>query len=258
MEVLKFEKVSFNIDKRNILENISFSVKKGDFFSIIGPNGAGKTTLIKLIFKIIDKNSGYISLNNKNITIFSRKEIAKQISLVSQNNQFSGTIKVLDFMEFARYPHLDFFEKIDGKHSEIIDNSLKMTNVFHLKNRKLSTLSGGEIQRVFIAGAIAQETEIIVLDEPVSNLDPAHREKIMKLLKKINQEENKTIIIVTHDINEASLLSNKILGIKNGKKVFYGTPKDLMKKEILKEIFDYDFLISKHPELEKEIVLSRL
>jgi len=234
--MLEFKNVTYKIDNKNILNDVSFNVQKKDFISIIGPNGAGKTTILELIMKMINKTEGQIVLNGKEIENYTRKELAKKISYVPQVLNTDSEFSVKDVILMGRIPYIKILEDYNLNDCEIANNAMRRTNIFDLKDRNIETLSGGELQRVFIARALAQETEIMVLDEPISNLDIYQQLEIMNLLKTLNND-GISIIAVLHDMSMALKYSNKAILLNEGQVYESGLTENVIKKENIFKVF---------------------
>ena len=186
MKLISIENICVDLSNKNIISDISFDINEGEYFSIIGPNGAGKSTLLKAMCNIIDHSSGNIIISGANIRSINQKELAKQITYVTQIpiiNDYS----VYDFIMFSRYPYFSSFSSISSEDKKKVLESMEITDVVEFSSRKLRTLSGGERQRVNIASAIAQDTKIILFDEPGTFLDPFYDQQISKLISDINQ-----------------------------------------------------------------------
>lgn len=245
--MIKASDISYIINNNKILDNITFTIKQGEMVSIIGPNGAGKSTLANIIMGILKSSSGTITLYNKNIHSYSKKDKAKLISYVPQDYSFSvSDFTVEEFVSSGRYPYLDYFGTITQYHLEKIHYYMNMTNVYHLKNRNISSLSGGERQKVSIAAALAQEAEFILLDEISSFLDPKTKHEINNLLIKLNVENNYTVIMVTHDLNYALAANSSFICIKNGKLFSRVNTLELVNNNILSKLFEIDFIYLNH------------
>ncbi|MDA3860751.1 MAG: ABC transporter ATP-binding protein [Melioribacteraceae bacterium] len=250
--------LSFSFDKKKVLNSLSLNITKADFLSIIGPNGGGKTTLVKCLIRIYKPPIGTILLNNIPLEKISQKELAKQISYVPQisENNFPFTAK--EFLMLARYPHLSRFTSISANDKKAVTEAFDITNTNHLSDRHMNTLSGGEKQMIFIAAALAQGGDVIILDEPATFLDPKHEHDIYKILRKIHLQKKKTIVSVTHNINSAILYSDKIAILKNGEIDFYGNSDQVTKDGILEKTYDKKFTFIKHPSCNKSIIVPEV
>lgn len=258
--MFKVTNLCVSLSKKEILKNLSFELPTGVFLSIVGPNGAGKSTLAKSLNKLIKPkvNSQEIKLEGQAISNLSTKEIAQKVSFVPQNIDLSFDFPVLEFVLMSRYAHKKTLSNYNQNDFKIAEDSLKLTDTLEFKKRSLNTLSGGEKQRVLIAAALAQKTQMIILDEPNSNLDPKHQDEIMQLLYKLNKENNISIIHITHELNHALQSSTHILALKKGKIAFWGSPKDFVDTKILDPIFDKNFSIHPHPRLNTPMIVSDL
>ena len=252
--LIEIKNLSFSIANNKILDDVSLEVFTGDYLSIIGPNGAGKTTLLKCLMRIYPQFQGEIRLAARSLAGYSQKELARQISYVPQSDGRYFPFSVEEFVLMGRYPHLSPFTAIQGNDLAAVRDALKLTNTAHLAQRQLSTLSGGEKQTIFIAAAIAQGSEILLLDEPTTFLDPKHQADIGHILKKLNQEREMTIISVTHDINQAALHSNRVVILKNGKLTFSGKAQEIMDNQILQSAYDKSFDFLQHPVTGQRII----
>lgn len=205
-----------------ILNNINLEVDVGNLVSIIGPTGTGKTSLLRSIMKFEKIPSSSISIFGKTIATLKLSEISKKIAFIHQDSILPGGLLVKEYVLFGRYPHLGFFESPDIQDYEIVNNALKQVDCIKFSNRELITLSGGEQQLVIIARAIAQQTPIIIFDEPTANLDFALSAKVISTLQDLAHDEQKTIIVATHDINNAIKFSDILVLLKQGKIIAQG------------------------------------
>jgi len=238
--ILEIKNLYYTINNKKILDNISFDISSGDFISVLGPNGAGKTTLIKNITNIIHYNSGLILLNNKDIKKYRKKEFSKNVAYIPQSINIDYNFSVKDIVLMGRLPYLKLFEEYTDKNYEICEKIMKELHIFEFRDRSILTLSGGEQQRVFIARALAQNSNILVLDEPISELDIGNQINTMTLLKKLNKEKKITIITVLHDINIALNFTSKCLLLKKGKIIEYDFTEKVLNQENVKSIFNID------------------
>ncbi len=231
MAILEINNIDFSYNEKSVLKDISLSISKGEFLSIIGPNGSGKSTILKLITKLNTPNKGEILLNNVNIKDINQRDLAKSISLVPQNTYIEYEFSVKELIAMGRFPYKKRFERESKDDYAIVNKAMERTNTKYLEDRLITEISGGETQRVTIARALAQETDIILLDEPTSFLDINHQIEILNLLRDLNKEEKKTILLVIHDINLAARYSDRIMILKDGLVMDIGQPEDVITKE---------------------------
>ena len=237
MNVIEIRNLNFSYNAEKIIENLNLSVPRGSFLGIAGPNGAGKSTILKLMHGQLKPETGKVFLDNKKISSYRSVKLARKIAMVRQEFIPPFGFSVYETVMMARTPFfnsLGFETKTD---KEIIINALEQTEIRHLENRELSQLSGGERQRVFIARAIAQETPVLLLDEPTSYLDLKHQVGIFDLLKRMQLENDKTIITVTHDLNLAAQYCDKVLLVGFDRKYHLDSPEKLFIKRKISEIF---------------------
>ncbi|MBC8433041.1 MAG: ABC transporter ATP-binding protein [Desulfobacterales bacterium] len=230
-----------------ILKNLSFSVQKGDFFIVIGPNGSGKTTLMKVISGILKPQKGNLEILGRPLRGYTRKALAKTVAFVPQMVSADFPFTVIEVILMGRSPHLGILGLEQEIDLEIAKQAIAFTGVEHLANRKMDQLSGGELQRVFLARAICQEPQIMLLDEPTASLDLAHQGKIMDLMEKLKKEKGVTIVMVSHDVNLAAMYADRLLLLKDGKIVSCGLPGEVLTYQTLEEAYGCKLLVDESP-----------
>ncbi|HNV92627.1 MAG TPA: ABC transporter ATP-binding protein [Candidatus Cloacimonas sp.] len=231
-----------------VLKDISLQIAEGDFCALLGPNGAGKSTLLYTIMGYLKPSEGYITIFEKDIAKIKHSWLAKQIAFVPQETRSEFDHTVQETVLMGRYPYLGFLQSYSSEDYEAVDAVLENLKLTEFKHRWLSEISGGEKQRVLIARALVQQTPFILLDESLSQLDINYQIEIMKLLRTIHSKENKTVLIVSHNINLASNYAERLIFLKEGKLLAAGKPEDLMQKETLKDLFavELDIMINPH------------
>lgn len=236
--------------------DLSFRIEKKEFVGIIGPNGSGKTTLIKFLTKVMKPSSGEIFIKGTNIEKIGYQQLSRIIAVVSQEINISFlnfTVEELVFL--GRIPHRKGLQFLYSKKDrEIVEKSMLLTNVVNLKERKIQQLSGGELQRVLIAKALAQEPEILILDEPTTHLDIAYQVEILDLISRLNRQENLSIIIILHDLNLASEYCGKLILLNEGKIYKIGTPEEILTYQIIEEVYKTIVIVEKNPVSKKPYV----
>ncbi|MDT2829357.1 ABC transporter ATP-binding protein [Vagococcus carniphilus] len=253
--ILEVKNISLSYQKDPIVKELDVSFMKGKISVIIGPNGCGKSTLLKGISRLLKKETGSIILNDTNMDELSNKEIAKQLAFLPQSATAPEDVTVRDVVELGRYPYRKVLQKVSQEEKIIVDEVLQQTVLFHLRDENINNLSGGQKQRVWIAMALAQKTEIILLDEPTTYLDLGHQIEVLNLLKELNETTGQTIIMVLHDLNLASRFSDYMIGMKNGRVVYEGVPTEMMTPTILKDLFGIEAYIGEDPVDKKPICL---
>lgn len=228
-------------DGNEILHNVSFSLSDDENLSIIGPNGCGKTTLLRTLSATIPY-LGEIQLDGADIKQMNRKALAKKVSMMSQITHIYFNYTVMDTVLMGRYVHSknSFFGDLSNDDRLCAEEALKTVGLLDLKNREVDTLSGGQLQRVFLAKLIAQNPDIILLDEPTNHLDLSHQIELIKFLKKWSEENNKTVVGVFHDINLAMALTDNVLLLENGNIKSFGKCRDVFTSAVLNEVYKMD------------------
>lgn len=244
---LNIEKLCWRAEDKDryILNNISGRFQEGGFYGILGPNGSGKTSLVRHILRFIEIKHGIICLNNKDIRNYSRKELACNISFVPQNVNIDVSFTAYDIIAMGRNPYMKRFQDLSEEDRNLINRAMEVTNCTYLKDKTFSYLSGGEAQRVLVARAIAQDTKYLILDEPISHLDIRYQVELMETLRRLNEEDNKTIIIILHDLNLSASYCKEIFLMKDGRVYAEGMVKDVLTEENLKAVYDINFEIHK-------------
>ncbi len=230
-----------------VLQDISFSVFSGEFFIVIGPNGSGKTTLLKILSAINPFKSGDLQIAGTPITKYARRALARIMALVPQSVPEDLPFTVRELILMARTPRMGLLGLERDKDIQLAEEAMAFTGVEVLADRKMDQLSGGERQRVFIARAICQEPQIILLDEPTAALDLAHQVRVMDLMEKLREEKGLTIVMVSHDINLAAMYGNRLMLLKKGRIVKMGRPSEVLTFETLEKAYECPLLVDESP-----------
>ncbi|MFC4387105.1 ABC transporter ATP-binding protein [Gracilibacillus marinus] len=224
--------------KKPVVEDVSVNIEQGTITSFIGPNGAGKSTLLSMVSRLLDADTGEVLLDNNNVKKWKSTEFAKRVSILRQANYLNVRLTIRELVSFGRYPYSK--GRLNEEDEKYIDQAIEYMNLVDIQDQFLDELSGGQKQRAFIAMVIAQDTDYILLDEPLNNLDMKHSVQIMKILRKLVDELGRTVIIVLHDINFASVYSDRIVALKDGKLVKNGKTHEIINSESLRDIYDMD------------------
>jgi iron complex transport system ATP-binding protein len=255
-KIISIEDLTFSYNKNPVLKNISLQINEGESIGILGPNGSGKTTLLKLISGILNGYSGKIKIFGKNINKFSRKELSQMISYIPQNLNINFDLLVETIVSFGRNPYIGLFKGLEKNDYTRIHNAMKEAEITHLKDRIFNTLSGGEKQRTSVAKSLAQDGNILLLDEFVTHLDPGHAQKILSLTKKLIDERHMTSIGVFHDINRAINICHKLVFLKEGKIQEKIKPENIS-VSLLKYIYEIQIKIIDNPYTGKPYVITK-
>jgi iron complex transport system ATP-binding protein len=238
-----------------LLDAVSFDVVRGEYLTIIGANGAGKSTLLKCLDNILTSWTGNILFEGQPVRKIAQRKLARRIAYVQQfvPNVFAFTVR--QRVEMGRYPHLKPLSSISEADQQIVEEAMRSMDIVHLADRFAETLSGGEMQKVHLAAALAQQADVLCLDEPTTYLDYKHQREIGQRLRMFHQKQGKTIIEVTHDVNRAAMDATHVIALSSGKIVFDGNPETLMTPEYLQNIYGIDFQLTDHPVLPIKIVV---
>ncbi len=252
--MLKISDLYFGYNDKPVLRDLSCEIKSHDFVGIIGPNGVGKSTLIKCLSGFLSPDKGSIFLNDKRLQDYHNLQLARNISLVAQQSYFEFDFMVREVVLMGRFPYLEFWQSYSKEDRNRVDDTLRELKITSIANRKLSELSGGELQLVMIARAFVQDTPILLFDEPASHLDIHHQIKIFSILKKLNIEQKKTIIAVSHNINLAAEYCDEILVMKEGTDEYFDKVESVMQTEKLSRVFHTPVRITTNPFTGKPMV----
>ncbi|CAM3222161.1 ATP-binding cassette domain-containing protein [Filibacter tadaridae] len=227
--------------KKAVVEKANVNIHRGKITSFIGPNGAGKSTLLSMVSRLLDADTGEVIVDNDNVKRMKSNEFSKRVSILKQSNFMNVKLTIRELVSFGRFPHSR--GRLTAEDLRIVNQSMDYMDLMGMQHDYLDELSGGQRQRAFIAMVIAQDTDYILLDEPLNNLDMKHSVQIMKILRRLVDELGKTVVIVLHDINFASVYSDRIVALKDGHIVKDGTTDDIINSDVLKEIYDMDIPI---------------
>ena len=240
---MEVKHVSFAYDSEEILHDISFQIKEGNITTIMGANGCGKSTLLHIMSRNLNYHQGKVLLNNVDVTTYSMKEFAHKLSIVHQNHTAPKDLTVEKLVGYGRVPYLGFGRSLSKEDHEIIHWAMEVTNTLSHRTQCVQELSGGQRQRVWIAMALAQKSEILLLDEPTTFLDIHYQMEILKLIRRLNKEFHMTIVMVLHDINQAIFYSDEILAMKQGRIIRHGNSKEIIDEALIQELYDVSFSI---------------
>jgi len=226
--------------EKTVVRNLTLRIEPGTLSSVIGPNGCGKSTLLKGIARTLPLKKGVVSILGKSVKQYNGKELARRLAFLAQAPHIPEQFSVRELVSYGRYPYAGWFGRLGVADHRIIDRAMERTGVCAFANRELVHLSGGERQRVWIAMALAQEAEVLLLDEPTTFLDIAHQFQTLELIKELQREGGITVLMVLHDLNQAARYSDRIFVMKDGALVKDGTADDVITRQTLREVFSID------------------
>ncbi len=235
-----FDNISIAYGKKEIVNNITIDFPRGEITTIIGKNGCGKSSLLKTISKAVKQTGGNVIFEDKKISEYKSTDLAKRIAYLPQLHFSPPDIDVKTLVSYGRYPHLKFIKKLSEKDYDIVNETIKITGLEHLKDQQIRTLSGGEKQRAWIAMTICQKADILVLDEPTTYLDIGYQIEVLELVKHLNEQLGLTIVMVLHDLNLAARYSHNLYAISDSKVYRTGKSKEILCHECLKDVFSIE------------------
>lgn len=242
--MITIQNVGYHIDGNTILNNINLAIPQGGITALIGPNGAGKSTLLSLMARLKSLQSGNVAYNGHNLAATPNVELAKMLSILTQENSIMSRISVLDLLMFGRYPYHQ------GRPSEydktVVENALNEFQLESFTGRYLTELSGGQRQRAMIAMVFCQSTEYVLLDEPLNNLDMYYARSLMQLLRRLTHEHKRTTVVVLHDINQAAAYADHVVAMQNGSILMQGHPNEIFTEANIKKLFGMDVAVLEH------------
>jgi len=253
VNVFELKSVTAGYGGAPVMKDLDLQIAGGEFVAIIGPNGAGKSTLLKVMAGDIIPDAGSVSFNGRHLGEYRPRSLARMLSIVHQAVEARAAFSVREFIRMGRFPHQGSLVIEDDRDREVIEWAAETTGVVHLLSRRLTELSGGELQLVRIAHALAQNSSVILLDEPVSHLDIQHAVMIMDILWKLNRG-GATVMAVLHDINLASDYSGSIIGMKQGGVFFNGAPREVVRYDLIEALFGTACIVMDNPTTGRPFV----
>ena len=256
MNRLYTERLNIGYNEQLIVKDLNVEIPDRKITTIIGSNGCGKSTLLKAITRIISHQTGEVVLDGKSISSVNTKALAQKMAILPQSPESASGLTVGELVSYGRFPYQKGFGRLTKKDYEVIDWALEVTGTIEFKYRPVDSLSGGQRQRVWIAMALAQETDIIFLDEPTTYLDMAHQLEVLELLQKLNIEQERTIVMVLHDLNQAARFADYMIAMKEGRIIKAGNCEEVITPDVLREVFQIDAIIGKDPRTHKPMCLT--
>lgn len=227
-------------DSEPVIDGESIRVPPGEVSALIGPNGSGKSTLLKGLANQLALDGGSVVLDGREIHDLGAKELARRLGLLSQENVAPGSIDVEELVYHGRYPHRGFFDHVGEEDECAVRDAISLAGIDHLRDRDVSSLSGGQKQLVWIAMVLAQETDVLLLDEPTTFLDMHHQLEVMEIVRTLKEEREITVVVVLHDIDQAARYADHVFALKEGRIQARGTPEEVVTEELLAEVFGVD------------------
>lgn len=235
--MLHVQSLQIGYADRTVVRDFSLDVKEGEVVSIIGPNGSGKSTILKAITKVIPCQAGKVCIADRELAALSSKQLAQMMCMLCQSNSSPSDMTVEELVSYGRLPHKKWYERLGEEDREIVEWALHHTGMHAYRERLVISLSGGEAQRAWLAMALAQRPKVLLLDEPTTYLDIGHQLEVLELVRKLNKELNLTVVMVLHDLNHASVYSDKVCVLKDGQTCVYGRPQDVFTMDLIRSVY---------------------
>ena len=235
--ILEAKQVQAGYGGKIITHDVSLQIYQGDVLSIIGPNGSGKSTLLKSMARLLPMAQGQVLLHGQDMHSLSEKQIARAMAVMPQSMDFPGDITVRELVSLGRLPYRGFFDEFGAKDKQVVDRVLRLTNMWAYQHRSIMALSGGERQRARLAMALAQEPELLLLDEPTTYLDIRHQLDLMLLVRQLHRELGLTVVMVLHDLNHVARFSNRVVAVQKGKIVADGSVQEVFTEKLIAKLY---------------------
>ncbi len=243
---LVVDDATIGYDRRTISQNLSVAIPDGSFTAIIGPNGCGKSTLLRALARVLSPTAGQVLLDGKAISTYKAKEVARQLGLLPQTSLAPEGIRVADLIARGRAPYQNLFQQWRSTDEAAVTAALEATRLTELSGRLVDELSGGQRQRVWVAMLLAQNTPVMLLDEPTTFLDIAHQYELMELLRTFH-DEGKTVVTVLHDLNQAARYADHLIVMRDGDIITTGSPDEVIDAELVEQVFGLKALVTPDP-----------
>ena len=251
---LRGEALTLAYGKKTIAESLNVTIPDGHFTAIIGPNGCGKSTLLRTLSRLMTPVHGHVYLDGEEIQRYASKEVARRVGLLAQNATTPGDISVQELVARGRYPHQPLFTRWRQEDEDAVQNAMQATGIVNLAGQSVDTLSGGQRQRAWIAMVLAQDTSIMLLDEPTTWLDISHQIDLLELLSELNRERGYTLAAVLHDLNQACRYATHLIALRDGKIVAEGAPKEIVTPALIEAVYGLRCMIIDDPVANTPLV----
>lgn len=239
--------LTLSYDKKIVADNLSVTIPEGEFTVIIGPNACGKSTLLRTLSRLVTPQAGSVWLNGKQINHYPTKDVARQLGLLPQSSTAPGDITVFDLVARGRYPHQPLFSRWREEDQHAVEQAMHSTGVAQLADELVDTLSGGQRQRVWIAMVLAQQTPLLLLDEPTTWLDITHQIELLELLRHLHRVNHTTLVVVLHDLNHACRYATHLIAMREGKVIAEGAPKEIVTPALIEQVYGLQCVIIDDP-----------
>ncbi|QLG50088.1 ABC transporter ATP-binding protein [Natrinema halophilum] len=242
--------LSYPTSKEPIVECARLDVPEEAVTALVGPNGCGKSTLLKSLSNHLEPDTGTVRIHGEDLDSFSQKELARELGVLSQENDSLGSITVEDLVYHGRYPHRGFFDNVDDADRDAVDRALELAGIEHLRSAELGQLSGGQKQLAWIAMVLAQDTDVLLLDEPTTFLDVHHQFRVLETIRQLNVQKGVTVAVILHDISQAARFADYLIAMCDGELYDWGPPEEVVTEQLLADVFGVEATVEYEPELQ--------
>ena len=233
-----------------VVDCTRLDVPEGAVTALVGPNGSGKSTLLKALSNHLEPETGTVRIHGEDLDSFSQKALARELGVLSQENDSLGSISVEDLVYHGRYPHRGFFDSVTETDRQAVERALELAGVEHLRDTELGQLSGGQKQLAWIAMVFAQETDVLLLDEPTTFLDLHHQFRVLETIRQLNEQKDVTVAVILHDISQAARFADYLIALRDGELYDWGPPDEVVTEQLLADVFDVEATVRHEPELQ--------
>ncbi len=258
MNAIEIRNLTFSFGNTQVVKSVNLQIPQGKIVSIVGPNGSGKTTLLRCVMRVVKGFMGQVLISGKSLDEYTQKDLAREVAYVPQASERFHSFTVREMVLMGRYPHLSPLSPVGQEDYRAVEKALNSTGTAQFAERRMDQLSGGERQKVMIAAAIAQGADTLLLDEPTTFLDYRHQQDVREMLVEQNRQHGATILMVTHDLNTAAIISDRLVALREGRVVAEGSTNEVMQTETLREIYGTTLLLGQHPQANLAMVLPSL
>ncbi|SEW24905.1 ABC transporter ATP-binding protein [Natrinema salifodinae] len=242
--------LSYPTSEETIVECARLDIPENAVTALVGPNGSGKSTLLKALSNHLEPDAGSVTIHGEDLDSFDRKELARELGVLSQENDSLGSITVEDLVYHGRYPHRGFFDGVSEADHRAVERALDLAGIDHIRDAELGQLSGGQKQLAWIAMVLAQDTDVLLLDEPTTFLDVHHQFRVLETIRQLNEEKGVTVAVILHDISQAARFADYLVAMHDGELYDWGPPADVVTEQLLADVFGVEATVRYEPELQ--------